>query len=155
MHLLADFDPALPPIQGFRGEFDFLSNFYHASLEFKGVRFVSSEQAYVWSKTDDPIIKDVILSIIHSAKLKRYGSNGFATKPKWKEIKTSVMLEILRVKFGKNDHLKQKLLATGKRYIEETNWWNDTFWGVCNGVGENRLGNLLMLVRTELQEENG
>lgn len=33
----------------------------------------------------------------------------------------------------------------------EGNAWNDTFWGVCNGVGENWLGQLLMERRAELQ----
>jgi predicted NAD-dependent protein-ADP-ribosyltransferase YbiA (DUF1768 family) len=29
--------------------------------------------------------------------------------------------------------------------------WGDRFWGVCNGVGENMLGKLLMQVREELR----
>ena len=33
----------------------------------------------------------------------------------------------------------------------EGNWWGDTYWGVCNGVGENHLGKLLMKIREELK----
>jgi predicted NAD-dependent protein-ADP-ribosyltransferase YbiA (DUF1768 family) len=42
------------------------------------------------------------------------------------------------------------LKATGDEELVEGNWWNDTFWGVCNGVGENNLGKLLMKIRAEL-----
>ncbi len=31
--------------------------------------------------------------------------------------------------------------------IVERNTWNDTFWGVCKGKGENHLGILLMEIR--------
>lgn len=31
--------------------------------------------------------------------------------------------------------------------IVEHNTWNDTFWGVCNGTGENHLGEILMDLR--------
>ena len=34
----------------------------------------------------------------------------------------------------------------------EGNTWNDTFWGVCNGQGQNWLGKILMLVRSELNK---
>lgn len=30
---------------------------------------------------------------------------------------------------------------------EETNYWNDTDWDVCNGDGENKLGKILMNTR--------
>ena len=46
---------------------------------------------------------------------------------------------------------KKLLLATGDRYIEETNTWGDTFWGVCNGKGENNLGKIIMKIRDTLK----
>ena len=49
--------------------------------------------------------------------------------------------------------MSNKLLGTGDTYLEEGNTWNDTFWGVCNGVGENNLGRILMEVREELRKE--
>lgn len=44
-----------------------------------------------------------------------------------------------------------QLLATGTRYLEETNTWGDTYWGVCEGKGLNMLGKTLMQVRDELR----
>ena len=39
-------------------------------------------------------------------------------------------------------------------HLEEGNTWGDTTWGTVNGIGENRLGRILMKVRKELQEES-
>lgn len=61
------------------------------------------------------------------------------------------MYKLLRAKFVQ-EPMRSKLLETGEAYLEETNYWKDTFWGVYNGTGENRLGRLLMLVRDELRE---
>ncbi len=66
------------------------------------------------------------------------------------------MTDLVRQKF-QDPELRAALLATGNRYLEETNWWGDTFWGVCNGAGENRLGMILMAIRTRIimQSESG
>lgn len=56
------------------------------------------------------------------------------------------MEELLRLKFADPD-LRAKLQATAPGYLEETNNWNDTFWGVCRGRGRNTLGSLLMDIR--------
>jgi predicted NAD-dependent protein-ADP-ribosyltransferase YbiA (DUF1768 family) len=42
-------------------------------------------------------------------------------------------------------------LDTGKRFLMEGNYWKDTYWGVCNGDGDNRLGEMLMRVRREIR----
>jgi predicted NAD-dependent protein-ADP-ribosyltransferase YbiA (DUF1768 family) len=65
-------------------------------------------------------------------------------RPDWNDIKIKVMEEALLSKFTLNEDIKQKLKDTGDLYLEETNWWKDTFWGVCDGVGENNLGKCLM-----------
>ena len=57
---------------------------------------------------------------------------------------------LLRQKFG-DAWLRAKLLATGDAELIEGNYWHDTFWGMCNGKGENHLGRLLMEVRSELR----
>lgn len=70
----------------------------------------------------------------------------------WEEVKDKVMYEIVLAKFTQNPDLKEKLLATGDEYLEEGNTWGDTIWGTVDGVGENRLGKILMRVRDELNE---
>lgn len=63
------------------------------------------------------------------------------------------MYEICKAKFTQNGDLKEKLLATGNDILEEGNTWGDRVWGTVNGVGENRLGKILMRVREELRNE--
>lgn len=68
----------------------------------------------------------------------------------WELIKISVMHDLLRQKFG-HETLRKRLLATGDEKLEEGNTWKDYFWGVCNGIGQNQLGVLLMRVREEIR----
>jgi predicted NAD-dependent protein-ADP-ribosyltransferase YbiA (DUF1768 family) len=60
------------------------------------------------------------------------------------------MYNLVKQKFTNNNKLKGQLLATGDAKIVEGNTWGDVFWGVCNGVGENHLGEILMKVLEEL-----
>ena len=59
----------------------------------------------------------------------------------------------LREKFKDTD-LRDKLVGTGNIEIIETNIWHDNFWGQCNcdkckSKGGNKLGKLLMKLRSE------
>ena len=75
------------------------------------------------------------------------------THPRWHSIKLIVMLNVLRAKFRIN-HFAQILLRTGDAWlIEHTKI--DKFWGDGgDGSGENKLGILLMQVRSELRFAN-
>ena len=61
--------------------------------------------------------------------------------------------EIVEEKFRQNPKLAEMLLATEDAILIEGNTWGDKFWGVCNGVGENNLGKVLMYVRDCLNKE--
>jgi len=63
------------------------------------------------------------------------------------------MAQCLRLKFA-DFPLLGSLLATGTEELIEGNKHNDTFWGVCAGVGENNLGKLLMRVRADAIERS-
>ena len=60
------------------------------------------------------------------------------------------MREIEWAKFSQRPELAAKLLASGDRLLEETNWWGDEMWGVYKGNGQNLLGKILMEVRARL-----
>jgi predicted NAD-dependent protein-ADP-ribosyltransferase YbiA (DUF1768 family) len=51
-------------------------------------------------------------------------------------------------KFLINKDLRQKLVETGDKYLEETNNWGDAYWGVYEDVGNNKLGKILMATRS-------
>lgn len=70
--------------------------------------------------------------------------------PNWDAVKEDVMLAGLRAKFRQHRDLRERLLSTGERMlIEHTD--NDRYWADGgDGTGANRLGVLLMKVRSEL-----
>jgi ribA/ribD-fused uncharacterized protein len=68
----------------------------------------------------------------------------------WDIRKLRFMNWAIREKF-KDINLSELLIGTEDMELVESNNWNDTFWGVCNGKGKNHLGKILMKVRDELR----
>jgi ribA/ribD-fused uncharacterized protein len=137
-------------IYGFTDPFRFLSNFYPVKVIWETIEFQSVEHAYVAAKTDDFGLKLQIAEVKTPGEVKRLGRQ-LELRDDWEEIKLDVMLDLLIQKFSQ-EPFKTKLMLTKDLYLEETNTWGDKFWGVCNGVGENNLGKLLMWVRASLLE---
>ena len=129
------------------GEFKWLSNFYMVDVEYDGETYRSTEHAYQAAKTLLPAERREIQEAPTCGKSKRLGQK-VALRPDWEAIKLDVMYDLLQQKF-QDPELQQKLLATGDQHLVEGNTWNDHFWGVCNGRGQNHLGRLLMDVREE------
>lgn len=136
-------------IDGFFGEYRFLSNFWNAPVTYEGITYQNNECAFQAMKTLD-MEERMSFADLTPNEGKRKGRRVTLRKD-WEEVKTDIMLDICRAKFSQNEELRTKLLATGDEYLQETNTWNDTCWGVCRGKGENRLGKILMQVREELR----
>lgn len=135
-------------IDSFVREYEFLSNFYPAEVIYQGIKYKNNEAAFQAQKTKD--IKDRFqFSSLNPSEAKKLGRR-IELRSDWEQVKTNVMYEICLAKFTQNADLKQKLLDTHDEYLEEGNTWNDKVWGTVNGVGENRLGKILMRVREEL-----
>ncbi len=64
----------------------------------------------------------------------------------WNRSRDRAMATVLRAKFTQHDVLREKLLELEGYYLEEGNHWGDRYWGV-DGSGQNRLGQLLMVLR--------
>src|SRR5215469_15997678 len=135
-------------ITSFRGEFEFLSNFSPSEVEFEGMKFSTVEHGFQSAKTLDLTERKLIQESTTPGKSKRLGRK-VTLRPDWEEIKIEVMETLLRQKFSIPE-LKEKLLSTGTQTLVEGNGWGDTFWGVCEGVGRNELGKLLMKIRGEV-----
>jgi N-glycosidase YbiA len=133
-------------INSFSGEYRFLSNFYPSPVEYEGVTYASVEHAYQAAKTLDPSERACFAENITAGLAKRLG-RSVSIRPDWEEIKIDVMYDLVGKKF-QNQDLKTRLLETGSRELVEGNYWGDTFWGVCRGVGKNHLGKILMMVRS-------
>ncbi|RIK69394.1 MAG: DUF1768 domain-containing protein [Planctomycetota bacterium] len=136
-------------IESFRGEYRFLSNFYPAEVVFEGITFPTCEHAYQAAKTLDSGERRSIAALATPSEAKRAGRE-LSLRADWDRVKLLVMEECVRDKFTRNPALRDRLLATGKARLIEGNVWGDTFWGVCDGRGENHLGCILMKVRAEL-----
>ena len=139
-------------IDSFSGAFRFLSNFYSAPLLYEGVLYPTSEHAFQAAKTLDHNQRLNVAMLETPAESKRYGKT-VPLRPAWDDIKIGVMEEIVEEKFRQNPKLAEMLLATEDAILIEGNTWGDKFWGVCNGVGENNLGKVLMYVRDCLNKE--
>lgn len=136
----------------FTGKYAFLSNFFqhtHHKLIYADNDFTHVEGAYQSAKCKSPDDRDLFVdqSPQYTKKLGRI----VEIRDDWEEAKLGVMENLLRQKF-QDKGLRQQLLDTGDEEIIEGNYWHDTYWGVCNGVGENHLGKLLMKLREEYRQ---
>jgi ribA/ribD-fused uncharacterized protein len=145
-------------IGSFQGEFRWLSNFWPAQVTLDGRVYPSVEHAYQAAKTKGPEARKKFQDpSLKASVAKRLGSPagmlsyGLRIRPDWNEVRLGIMEGLIRQKFSRAP-LRDKLLATGDAILVEGNYWNDQFWGVCRGVGENHLGKILMKIRKELQD---
>jgi ribA/ribD-fused uncharacterized protein len=137
-------------IDYFDEEYAFLSNFYEAPVEKDGIVYPTNEHFFQAMKTLDNEERKKIAAALTPGQAKRMGRK-VKLRPDWDSVRLQIMREGLVLKFLCHKDLAKKLVATGDAYLEEGNWWNDTFWGVCNNVGCNMLGKLLMQLREELR----
>lgn len=137
-------------VKGFTAKFRYLSNFYPSKVTFDGLEYDTIEAAYQAAKTDDVAARRRIREAEKPGLCKKLGQK-VKLRQDWEQVKIQVMEDLVRQKFTKHKDLREKLVATGDAYLEETNHWGDTFWGVCRGNGQNHLGQILMKVREELK----
>jgi len=132
-------------ITEFKGEYRFLSNFWMCPVELDGVIYPSSEHAYMAAKTLDVGLRTSLLGLYPGQAKKQ--ARTFQLRENWEEIKFDIMYAVVSDKFNRTTSLANALRATRSAELIEGNTWGDTIWGVCNGVGENNLGKILMRVR--------
>lgn len=137
-------------IDEFRNEYYFLSNFYSAPVKYNGYTFLNNEAAFQAAKCPSRMSE---FCNLNPSDAKRMGRR-ITLRNDWEQVKTEVMYDICKAKFTQNPNLGQLLVSTGDAELIEGNTWNDRIWGVCNGVGENRLGKILMQIRKELKDKN-
>ena len=143
-------------IEQFQDEYRWLSNFWYLEkpMEYQGMSFATNEHFYIAMKTEDTSIRKQVSE--HPLKgLKRFG-NTFPLRGDWELIKFDVMEFGLNYKFSEsNPKLRQQLIDTGNEHIQEGNLWGDKIWGIClkTGEGDNKLGELLMKIRSGILEE--
>ena len=134
----------------FQGEYRWLSNFWPAPVTFDGLHFPSVENAYQAAKTDK--CNRSQFQTCTAGQAKRLGRT-VEVREDWERVRVDVMRDLIAQKFAPGTALSEKLLGTGDQEIIEGNRWGDTFWGVCQGHGQNWLGRLLMEHRLRLRSQ--
>lgn len=138
-------------IESFEGEYSFLSNFYPCRIEVEQYVFNNAEAVFQAMKCKQENDRDAFQSLT-GAEAKKLGRR-IEMRDNWDNVKVEAMRRALLMKFTQNPVLAKKLVMTGDAELIEGNQWHDTFWGVCNGVGANYLGMLLMELRGVLKNE--
>ena len=131
-------------ITSFDGGYSFLSNFFSCNIFYEGKNYTSSEHLYqslMCLRSEDA---ERVRLAITPGSAKRIAHQ---VERNHKIHRPSAMLIAVTLKFFQNDDLMYKLLETRTMRLVEGNAWGDTYWGVCDGVGHNILGSILMMVR--------
>lgn len=145
----------------FRDEYRWLSNFWFAEITIGAHTPWNDPLIYVFkSKTNEHAYQALkaqhksdflwICAKDMPGQAKR-GGKEITLRADWDEVKLDIMYDINRAKYTQHRDLRAKLINTGEEELVEVNSWFDTFWGVCNGKGENHLGKILMRIREELK----
>ena len=138
-------------IGGFVAAYRWLSNYYLCRVEWEGRVYGSAEEAYQSGKY--PAAERDVFTTLDPDPAKKLSRTKPYDTAAWETRKERTMREVVWAKFSQNRDLAAKLLATGDRRLEETNWWGDKIWGVYQGEGQNLLGKLLMDARARLAKE--
>lgn len=135
-----------------------------------GIKFLNTEQAFMWYKADFFGDLEIRNKIEHETdgnpkEAKKLGRliRGFDAE-KWVKASFTVMVDVNRLKYMQNPKMAKELLDTGNRILVEASPY-DKIWGVAlgeddplildekNWQGQNLLGKALMEVRQYLKEE--
>jgi len=130
------------------------SNFALYPIKIKGKIWPSSEHYFQAQKFAGRAHEEAIRKASSPMKAAEMGrTRKVKMRKNWHGMRNGVMYEALQAKFSQHAELKELLLSTEDAIlIEHTE--NDHYWGDGgDGLGENRLGKLLMKLRLELAEK--
>ena len=142
-------------IDCFDGKYAFLSNFYNCPVTYNRLVYQNNEAAFQAQKTLDENVRKEFTSL--PPNLAKRKGRRVNLRSDWEEVKDDVMYEICLEKFlsRKNYRLLELLHNTGHEEIVEGNYWHDNYWGNCtcnrckNTEGNNKLGKILMEIRSK------
>jgi hypothetical protein len=132
--------------------YGYFSNFASCPIFLKGKLWPTTEhyyQAQKYAGTDYEEAVRQAPSPMTSKEMTRDAHHP--PRPDWDAVKDGVMRDALLAKFTQHDHLQSLLLETGDAYLVE-HTANDNYWGDGgDGTGKNKLGELLMEVRSDIR----
>ena len=152
---------------GLLSEYSSLSNYGRAEFKFGDTEFSNAEQAIQYCKAvkfKDAESAEQILRTDDPGKAKSLGQtvSGF-NKHSWNIVKGDIVHKIVKAKFEQNADCQTDLLNTGNKKLGESGM--DSYFAVglplthnkildsSAWVSKNKLGSILMLIRSELQQQ--
>ena len=135
----------------FKGHQHPLSNFFPCIVDLYDKQFCNAEAAYQYRKALEYSaweLAEEILDTSRAVDAKRLGDK-LPTDQRWWDIRESIMMEVVSQKAKQCAEFRNTLTASeGNTLIEDT---VHEFWGTGRqGNGLNKLGQLLMILRTNL-----
>lgn len=132
-------------------QYAWLSNFSPHKFKLERWRWSSVEHYYQAQKFLDPDTFEQIRNAVTPLKARKIAQNrSLVPRSDWLEIREEVMYKAVCAKFQQNRKLTQSLLATTPEILIHRSS-KDLFWGQNEaGIGNNRLGEILMEVRRQL-----
>ncbi len=126
------------------------SNFASFPIEIDGVRWPTSEHYFQGQKFVGQPFAEAIRNEISPMKAAQMARQQPGLRSDWDAVKEDVMRAALHAKFTQHRSLRALLLGTGDAIlVEQTK--NDSYWADGgDGTGKNRLGILLMELRSQL-----
>lgn len=134
------------------------SNLYKRDFDFEGEVYPTAEHAYQAGKARKPEVREWLMAAPTPSLLAMaaHGLYVWDIAADWSKIKFDRMKRVLLAKYSQHDDLRELLLSTGTATLIETATVDNAvnrLWGEVNGKGQNKLGQLLMEVRTELRAQ--
>ncbi len=130
-----------------------LSNFAPPGIEVDGVYWDTIEHYFQAQKFGDLALRERIRRAATPKDARELGqSRRYPLRADWDSVREEVMLFALRLKFNVPS-ARALLLSTGERELIESSPY-DHYWACGkDGTGLNRLGRLLMQVRSEIRND--
>jgi ribA/ribD-fused uncharacterized protein len=132
-----------------RVDYGFLSNFYRSTFCMGGLVYLTNEHWYQSQKPKRQEQRQEIATAPTAREAKKLGGDC-DLRGDWEDVKERIMLIGLHAKFVQNPKLYLKLLETGEEKLVEDSPY-DAYWGAPKGKGKNRLGVLLMDLRSHFK----
>ena len=132
--------------------FSEFSNFAPYGVALDDLWWPTAEHYFQAQKFESEKYRDRIRRASRPKDAKALGmTRALPLRADWEDVKDGLMHRVVGAKFRTHPALADLLLATGDRMIVE-NAPMDAYWGCGpDGLGQNKLGRILMQVRSEIR----
>ncbi len=131
-------------------EWCWLSNFFLSPMIVQEKEYPTVEHWFQSQKFTNSDLQEKIRTCATASQAKKLGrTRDQSFRSDWDFVKEEILFEGLKAKFTQNILLHNLLLKTGEEELIENSPW-DSYWGSGRtGKGKNRMGALLMKLRSE------